>query len=249
MKTALQKIILAGVTLLVASVVACGGGGSTSNADTTAMTQAQFDALLKTSTVFKDALASAPTSAQVGLLRIVGYAKGQSPLDSSNSSSISYGARTYATATNPCTNLGVVVSENPTVSSVTLYRTCMGYTYNGDDATGKVQSLPAVFYDTASCSGNAYLPGPSITVGSTAVADDSTLAVGGHVIVDVNGNELELKAGTVSTQPTILSEEFQGTCQSFGYSGQPFYALQAYSVTDSGAPGTTYPVPVSRSGP
>lgn len=184
---------------LLGAIIAC---NSTSTATVTAsgVSQADFAALkaevqsLSASvtalqgSVTGLASASSTASARVASIRIFGYAHNQTQVYRASH------VVTYALSDgNPCANLGVSVTDDPTTNNPGIYQSCTSYFYAVDGRTGLVSQVPTI-YTTPDCTGTVYVEADSI--GPQAAAQ-------GLVLRDAHGGYDALPAGEASA---LISE-------------------------------------------
>ena len=152
------------------------------------------------------AAAQSPTKTlqqQISSLALVGYAANQ-PKPGAAAPALLAAPLALADG-NPCTNLGVVISENPAVNAIVTYQTCTGYFYQADISSGLVV-IPPAGYASFDCSGPAVA-----IVGFQSPQMQSQ----GWVFRQFDGTFVYLPAGEADSIVTINSESSIGFCFQF----------------------------------
>lgn len=211
MKRSTMNTLFAGSVVITVSVVACGGSGTTSSADS-GVTLAAFQAL-------QSQVAALQAQLDAGkAYNFINAPNGPkfSSASGVRTSAINTGSATPQSTTNACTGLGTFAGRT---DDILHGYSCSGYYFeiNGAAASSRkaiIQALSAghaLLFDGASCTGNIYIT-TNLSIGGANRSEESLIPNGQVFRYDPNGSGANdastyyyVPAGATATDASIAS--------------------------------------------
>ncbi len=240
-----RMLAASAVALFGGILFACGGGGSSVAAGggtgSTTVTQAQFDALLKTSTLYTTLTAQLATDeATIARMAAFGHAPGHSTVDGRSPMSVGAhpGVTTAAITFGPCPDMGEHVGDSqpdPAAAPVSYFKECLingaQYIYGAVNGTGAIKAADKIWFTDTSCGAGG---GSPIEIDDGEMYNSLALRQGIVFASPVDGSEVMVTAGQGGSTVTAHSD-YSGVCTTEDTTA-PGYAVTPNDVNVTGVP-------------
>lgn len=238
-----SRYLKAAAFLIVSGALyACGGGG-TSIAGSGELTQTQFNALLKTSTVFTDLTAKlAEDEKTIARMATFGHSA-SSPAEVAGRSTASFNPHgsvvTSAITFGPCPDMGQHIGDStpdPAGTTFVYFKQCpingIQYIYGVLVETGAIRDAAKTWYTSTDCSGSA------IEIDDGEIFNRLALQQGVVFRSPKDNSMVMVAAGQAGASVTAHSDFSDGGVCTTEDTTAPGYSVSANDINVTGVPGS-----------